>query len=325
MQEFGNANAPATYKSPDGFKLGSWQSDQMQAYKNGKLDKDIIMKLEDIGFIWDKFEEAWERGYQETLKYKQEFGNANTPATYKTPDGFNLGWWQGTQKGYYNNRKLNNEKIKRLEDIGFIWNPLDKAWEKGYQESVKYKQQHGDANAPDKYKTPDGFNLGKWQSHQGSAYKKGELDKDRIKKLEDIGFIWDILGEAWERGYQESIKYKQEFGDINAPKRYKTPNYFNLGSWQQNQKTNYNKGKLDNGRIKRLEDIGFIWDILDGAWKKGYEETLKYKKEFGNANTPNRYKTPEGFTLGRWHVTQKANYKRGILDKEKIKKLEKIA
>ena len=107
-----------------------------------------------------------------------------------TLDGFKLGWWQGTQKGNYNNGKLDNEKIKRLEDIGFIWDILGKAWEKGYQETLKYKKEFGNANAPQRYKTPDGFNLGKWQGTQRTAYDKGKLNNERIKRLEKIVFLW---------------------------------------------------------------------------------------------------------------------------------------
>ena len=323
-QQFGNANVPRRYTTSDGFNLGTWQGTQKGNYNKGKLDKEKTERLEEVGFIWHELGEAWERGYQETIKYKQQFGKANVSQGYRTSDGFKLSIWQNNQKGNYNNGTLGNERLRRLEEIGFVWDVFEDAWGKGYQETVKYKQQFGNANAPNRYKTPEGFYLGSWQQHQKGNYKKEELNKEKIKRLEDIGFVWDPLDDAWERGYQETVKLKQQFGNPNALQKYKTPDGFKLGWWQGTQKAAYNKGKLDKARIKRLEMIGFAWDQLEDAWENGYHETLKYKQQFGNANAPAIYKSPDGFTLGRWHVAQKANYKRGILDKEKIKKLEKI-
>jgi len=48
-----------------------------------------------------------------------------------------------------------------------------------------------------------------------------------------------------------------------VPAKYTTPDRFRLGGWQANQKTAYNKGKLDKDRSKRLEKIGFVWDKSD--------------------------------------------------------------
>lgn len=65
-------------------------------------------------------EEAWDKGYGETIKYKHMFGKANAPYRYKAPEGFNLGMWQSNQKKAYDNGKLNNERIEKLEKIGFL-------------------------------------------------------------------------------------------------------------------------------------------------------------------------------------------------------------
>jgi len=322
-QEFGDVNAPYNYKTPDGFKLGTWQANQKTNYNKGKLDKDRIERLEKIGFVWEPLDQKWEIGYQETLKYKKQFGNANAPYNYKTPDGFKLGSWQNHQL-VYNKGKLDKNRSKRLEKIGFIWDKLGQAWETGYLETLKYEEQFESANAPAKYVTLDGFKLGIWQTNQKSAYKKDKLDKDRIERLEKIGFIWDPLDQKWEIGYQETLKYKKQFESANAPKRYPTSGKFKLGFWQTNQKSAYKKGKLDKDRIERLEKIGFVWDELDQAWEMGYQKTLKYKKQFEDTNAPTRYKTSDGFNLGKWQSHQKTAYKKGKLENDRSKRLEKI-
>jgi len=67
--------------------------------------------------------------------------------------------------------------------------------------------------------------------------------------------------EAFEKGIRETLRYKEQTGDANVPKRYKTPNGFNLGTWQSTQRANYKNGILSADRIKRLKEIGFKWAL----------------------------------------------------------------
>ena len=181
--------------------------------------------------------------------------------SYKTPEGYNLGTWQHTQKQSYKKSKLAPDRIKRLEKIGFRWSPHDEKFEQGFQETLRYKEQSGDSNALSSYKTPDGYNLGMWQSTQRNSCNKGKLSTDRIKRLEEIGFKWALLEESLSKvfrkpcGIKSSLVIPMHCGGIkhlmgitlgcgNAPKRY-----------------SYKKGKLSTDRIKKLEEIGFKWQF----------------------------------------------------------------
>ena len=44
-------------------------------------------------------------------------------------------------------------------------------------------------------------------------------------------------------------------------------------------------GRLTDERIRRLEDLGFIWSLRDD-WQKHYDELKEYKREHGNCNVP---------------------------------------
>jgi hypothetical protein len=160
----------------------------------GKLSAERIRRLEEIGFKWNfnTENESFEKGFNETLKYKEQFGDANASPSYKTPESFSLGRWQSKRRQAYKNGKLSKEKIKRIEEIGFIFKPHDDSFEKGFKETLRYKKQFGDANAPDLYKTLEGYSLGKWQGKKRQAYKKGNLSPERIKRLEEIGFKWQL-------------------------------------------------------------------------------------------------------------------------------------
>ena len=54
--------------------LGSWVSNQRQAYKNGKLSKNRIEQLNSINFVWDVREQKW----QEHLIALKEFLDKKT-------------------------------------------------------------------------------------------------------------------------------------------------------------------------------------------------------------------------------------------------------
>jgi superfamily II DNA or RNA helicase len=320
----GNPNAPTIYNTPEGYPLGSWQSTQRTRKGKGKLSLERINLLEDIGFTWNQFDEQFEQGFQETLLLKERTGNPNAPEHDKTPEGFRIGWWQGTQRGNYKKGKLSPDRINRLEEIGFTWNKFGEQFEKGFQETLLYKERTGNPNAPGLFKAAKGFSLGNWQIRQRINYKKGILSPDRINRLEEIGFTWNQLDEKFEKGFQETLLYKESTGNPNASLRYKTPEGFPLGSWQSHQKVNYKKGKLSSNLISRLEEIGFIWDILEEQFEKGFQETLLYKEKTGNPNAPHNYKTVEDFLLGSWQSNQKFNYRKGKLSPDRIKRLENI-
>jgi len=97
----------------------------------------------------------------------------------------------------------------------------------------------------------------------------------------------------------------------NTPHNYKTPEGYMLNSWQRGQRQNYKKNKLTPDRIKRLEAIGFTWDILEDQFEKGFQETLLYKERTGKPNAPSPYKTTEGYRLGAWQAAKRNMYKKG--------------
>jgi hypothetical protein len=53
-------------------------------------------------------------------EYKKNHGNCNVPQRWE--ENKQLANWVGTQRKSHLNNKLDNDHIKRLEDIGFEWN-----------------------------------------------------------------------------------------------------------------------------------------------------------------------------------------------------------
>ena len=113
-------------------------------------------------------------------------------------------------------------------------------------------------------------------------------------------------------------------GNCRVPNSYVTDDGFKLGGWVANQRTKYRTGKLSDDKIKRLEEISFEWNSLNSRWESNYANAKAYFEKHGNLYVANDYVLPDGFRLGQWLASQKADYKKGKLDNKKIVLLERL-
>ena len=90
-------------------------------------------------------------------------------------------------------------QFNELRALGFEFNVSPKfskrSWEENFDVFLLYKQVHGHAQVPHKYKAD--VRLAKWVSIQRLEYKlvcegkASKLTKERHDKLENAGFLWD--------------------------------------------------------------------------------------------------------------------------------------
>ena len=118
----------------------------------------------------------------------KEYGDLAVPQKYVAPDGYNLGTWLGTVRKNYRNGKLSAERIRQLEGIGVVWDPIQQLWLRGYAHAEKYYQEHGGLKTGKDYVCDDGYRLGQWLVHQRKEYKAGRMKADRIEMLRRVGF-----------------------------------------------------------------------------------------------------------------------------------------
>ena len=277
---------------------------------------------------------SWELMYAEAKKYYCEHGNLLVPKNYKTEAGLSLGLWLNTQRQIYKGKAdgfLTDEQIARLNEIGIVWdNYRDLSWEKSYLEAKDYYNKFGDLLVPVKYVTESGFPLGVWimTMRQARANQRSNtVTEERLHKLDEIGMVWDVFSDQWERNYLEAVEYYREHGNLLVPVRYISPNGIRLGSWIASQRMIRNgkqSGKLTAEQIERLERIGMVWNADDERWRVGYEAALIYSRTYGNLNVPSDYETADGYRLGLWIKLKRQQYKRGTLSDQRIHDLERI-
>jgi len=87
-------------------------------------------------------------------------------------------------------------RIVRLNDIGFVWDPLGEQWMENYRKLFAYFRKCGSTLVPKPYAADPG--LGNWVSKQRASYKRRTLSEEQIRLLESIGFVWVVVSEGSE-------------------------------------------------------------------------------------------------------------------------------
>ena len=320
--ENGDLLVPASHETSDGFKLGGWVFRRRKEKSLNTLNKAKVKQLYDIGFVWDVEELLWQRGIQKLREYKTENGDLLVPASHETSDGFKLGIWVNNRRREKSQNKLDKEKIKQLDDMVFVWDISEYLWQEGIQNLREYKSQKGDLLVPQSHETSDGFKLGTWVKNRRTEKSRNELNKEKTKQLDDMGFVWDMRQHLWQRGIQKLREYKSEKGDLLVPRFYETSDGFRLGTWVNNRRKEKSRNELNKEKMKQLDDIGFVWDVDEHMWQRGIQKLGDYKSEKGDLLVPASHETSDGFKLGIWVNARRTEKSRNTLNKEKIKQLD---
>ena len=133
-EEFGHCKVPNVYS--DNPSLGNWCNSTRSAYRRTQqglksdrnLTPDRIKRLEEIGLEWYPDKASFDKRYDDLVAFKKEFGHCNvTRSGYKGISS--LGDWCSAMRNAYRRKQngdkirvnLSQERIERLEEIGFRW------------------------------------------------------------------------------------------------------------------------------------------------------------------------------------------------------------
>lgn len=189
-------------------------------------------------------------------------------------------------------------------------------WDSMYRLLIEYISEYGHCNISkyndclnEKYK-----GLGSWVSYNRHKYLNNTLEIEKIDKLNNIGFVWNLLDAMWLEKYNELVKYKEEHGHCYVPFNLKETKSLTL--WMVRQVYLKRTNKLSEQRIQMLDDIGFVWDRVQNISFEDRVASLKeYKKKFGTCNVT---LSDEYASLCNWVRTMRKNKKKGKLSEEQI-------
>lgn len=219
-----------------------------------------------------------------------------------------------------------------------------------------YKQQIGRALTAGKSGTPvifdiinnfeNLYSMGAIEQEMACAISYynslGESEKITVDKFEIIGIVkdcvelFDRLNETftagWDEMYRCACEYYSEYGNIEAPRRYKTAGGLSLGNWldtQRGVRSGKINGILTEERIKKLDGLGMRWEsVSDMNWERNYAAAAEYAKQHGDFNPKALYVSESGIRLGSWaaniRMYRRCGIHRNYLTEERIKALDAI-
>jgi len=301
-----------------GMKLASWVVRQRQLKNKGLLTPTQIGRLNGIGFSWDPRTMQWEESFAALRKFHKREGHCLVLGNH-IENKLQIGAWAVTQRCLKKNGKLDPDRVRRMNSIGFVWDVLSEQWEKAFSASIKFQKREGHWNIPDSH-IEDQIRIGLWAGVQRMAKSKGLLTPERLRRLNELNFTWNLRVDKWEAAFTTLKKFSKEVGHCRAPQGLQVDG-INLGNWINSQRVRRNKGTLSPDRIQRLDSIDFSWDPHSEKWEEGFEVLEKFRKREGHCRVSSKFEF-NGFKLGVWVRTQRQ--KRAELTPAQIKRLSSL-
>ena len=300
------------WKIPEGNSLCGFAATLRKNYTKKKLSDHIIEQLQALHFRFGINEtgiEKNEKRMQQLAAFVKQNGHSNVIKNNENYAG--LSQWLSTQRKLYGRGVLKQEFIKKMEALGVDWNYrqnfVDGRWNNQYEKLVCFYKRFGKAYLRE---VRQNYSLQLWCSAQRAKYKKGQLSKEQIKKLNAIDFKWEVMEDLWEENFALLSAFKQKHGHCRVPQ--KKPGTALLSTWCGNVRKSYKEGKLSAERIKRLEAVGFDWNVMDAQWKDQYEVLEDYLRK----NALEDIKKNDALYI--WISEQRKKYKKKKLSEEKI-------
>ena len=206
--------------------LGQWVGQVRLDYRrpvgdSERLEPYKIIALEKLGFDWQPRENYWTDMYEELKIYRRENGG-KMPPRFINGQKNALGQWCDTQLDNYRKFKrsdkggyITQEKIDKLNEIGFIWDRRGNVWRENYDRLKEFKETHGHCNATASHNGGD-KSFGTWVTKQKRKYlcwQRGETKSKELSLTDEQAMLMDAI-EFVEAVEMDGRKMR---GPIQAP------------------------------------------------------------------------------------------------------------
>eukprot|EP01083_Nonionella_stella_P000588 1669_1 len=203
--------------SREGYRdLNKFVKSMRKSYKNAHmkglagntsaLAEERFRRLDEIGFDWTvPAYRSFEERALDLEEFKNKFGHCDVRDSYNGYIGLSR-WCSGMRsanRAFLNHGKhhrINPERIKRLNDIGFFWS-VDQHrrqqifWKERIKDLKEFKNEFGHCDV--RFKYSNHIPLCMWCTRMRKGYKElmrnGNafyLNFEKVKILNDLGFVW---------------------------------------------------------------------------------------------------------------------------------------
>jgi len=201
------------------------------------IPQKVSQKFTKRGESWDKYLDLFQKGEKGTNIYN----------------------WVSINRRQYKAGKLSKEKVDKLIEINFPFDPVPKkkVAQKIEVEDISQikpveKKKRNKALTWEKYfdmykRGEKGSSILTWAYQNRTQYKYGTLSNDKVERLKEIKFPFEAprkkTNDAWEKNFQLWKK-----GERTSP----------LQVWRQLSVKNYAEGKLSKDRTEKLREVGIL-------------------------------------------------------------------
>lgn len=179
-----------------------------------------------------------------------------------------------------------------------------RSWEESHALLCAYGEVHGHINVPQS-ESP----LGPWVNRQriehsryvhnenirrclrmgtdvkGCTLVRTSMTPRRKAMLDDVGFVWDAMGQSWNAHYDDLCEFHRAHGHCVVPR-----SNGRLGAWVKKQRIEYKKYIQDSttrraqtilteDRVKKLDDVGFVWDVRERQFERRLGQLRLHKEK----------------------------------------------
>ena len=156
--------------------------------------------------------------------------------------------------------------------------------------------------------------------------RQGKLSAERVRRLDELGFPWDVLGELeqmrqakWELMYEALVAHQRAHEHRGLPDKEEC---FDLWQWVVRQRVARREGKLSAEQIRRLDKLNIVGIRYEEQWERMLAALVEYKKTHGNCNVPAGW--PPNPKLAAWVNTQRTRNTKGKLSPQHRERLEAL-
>jgi hypothetical protein len=212
-EHFGHVRVPSRFVVPNddpawpreahGMTLGSRVSKLRVKMKQGRVPPEDAAQLDQLGFVWDMHEFAWQRTLEALQMYKTLHGDLEVMRKFVVPSaapwpektwGVRLGISVNTIRMSMDSKP---ERVEALNQLGFFWDDYERLWQRTLAALRVYNELHGDLEVPRLFTVPStapwpedlwGLQLGQSASSIRGRGHHVKDRPDRVELLDQLGF-----------------------------------------------------------------------------------------------------------------------------------------
>jgi superfamily II DNA or RNA helicase len=306
---YGHSDVPQRHKIGS-INLGLWVSNLRK--RRGKLSANQLNSLESINFKWNVPSDTFDARLQLLKEFKAREGHLDVPGDH-VEKGIRLGRWVKNTRVIKST--LSKEKVAQLNNLGFVWGVFAARYQQYLLALTVFRKREGHALVPARHKEGD-VNLGAWVSR--IRKDKSDLSPAEVLALDSLDFEWEPLQVQWAANMLLLRAFARREGHLLVPARHKEQGQ-SLGTWVQGLR--YLRSKLSDGRIKELNEIGFIWEPADYLWAKHLSALVEFHRVEGHAQVTRNFSV-NGLALGSW--VRNLRKRKSLLTRDQIATLDSL-